>query len=371
VTDPNRIRSSFDERSLRLEKIRQQAQMEARTKGAGMNSRAAEVTEKSFPMPHSSVASARTGYYGTPLLKVPAWTWEVPLYFFVGGAAGSAAAIAQIGKITGANEKLINDARWIAALGGAISPALLVSDLGRPERFLNMLRVFKIQSAMSVGSWTLVVFSTAAGAAAASSLLEKQRPMFAPFRWVKNAADFTAMLSGLVLCTYTGVLIGATAVPVWNQNVGLLPMHFATSGLNSAVSILELRGNDAPALTTLGVAAAATETFVGAALELKKNRINKPLHKGRSGLLMRAAGLLSGPIPLILRLLAGRSKSPRSVKLRRAAAISSIAGSVATRIAWVQAGKVSAADPSIPLELPSAPDEKMSIPAKTAIASSS
>jgi hypothetical protein len=103
---------------------------------------------------------------------------------------------------------------------------------------------------------------------------------------------------------------------------------------------------------------------------VKKNRVNKPLHKGRTGWLMRAAGLLSGPIPLILRLLAGRSKTPRGVKLRKAAAISSIAGSLCTRVAWIQAGKVSAADPSITLELPSAPDEKVSIPAKTALASS-
>jgi formate-dependent nitrite reductase membrane component NrfD len=372
VTDPNRIRSSFEERAARLEKIRQQAETEAHTKGIGavLNARAAEVTEKSFPMAHSSVASPRTGYYGMPLLKVPAWTWEVPLYFFVGGAAGSAATIAQIGKITGANEKLVNDARWIAAIGGAISPMLLVSDLGRPERFLNMLRVFKIQSAMSVGSWTLVVFSSAAGAAAASGLVEKRMPMFAPLRWAKNAADFTAMIAGLVLCTYTGVLIGATAIPVWHENVGLLPLHFATSGLGTAVSILELRGNDAPALTTLGIAAAATETVVGTAIEINKKRANKPLHKGRSGWMMRAAGLLSGPIPLILRLFAGRSKSPRSVKLRKAAAVSAIAGSLATRIAWIQAGKASAADPSIPLELPITPDEKMPLKSKTALASS-
>jgi hypothetical protein len=145
VTASNGGRSSFEERAARLEKIRQQAEMEARAKGVGsaLGSRQKEVTEKSFPKPHSSIASARTGYYGTPLLKVPAWTWEVPLYFFVGGAAGSAAALAQIGKFTSSDYKLVNDARWIAAIGGAISPVLLISDLGRPERFLNMLRVFK------------------------------------------------------------------------------------------------------------------------------------------------------------------------------------------------------------------------------------
>ncbi len=370
--DPNRIRSSFDERSARLEKIRQEAAMEAQSKGAGsgLSSRTAEVTEKSFPMPHSSVASATTGYYGMPTLKVPAWTWEVPVYFFVGGAAGSAAAVSVIAKITGADEKLVNDARWIAAIGGAISPALLVADLGRPTRFLHMLRVFKWRSAMSMGSWTLVVFSSAAGAAAASDLLRKKVPGLGVLKWATAAADFFAMLSGLILCTYTGVLIGATAVPVWHENVGLLPIHFATSGLNATASILQLRGHDTRAVRAISLAAAATDTVIGAKIELNKKRVNKPLREGRTGWMMRAAGLLSGPIPLILRLLAGSSKSPRSVKLRKAAAISSIAGSLCTRVAWIQAGKASAADPAIPLELPATPDEKFPIGRKTALASS-
>src|SRR6266704_3189525 len=39
------------------------------------------------------VASPETGCYGIPLLKQPAWTWEIPLYFFVGGAAGASAVV--------------------------------------------------------------------------------------------------------------------------------------------------------------------------------------------------------------------------------------------------------------------------------------
>ena len=372
MTASNGGRSSFEERAARLEKIRQQAEMEARAKGVGsaLGSRQKEVTEKSFPKPHSSIASARTGYYGTPLLKVPAWTWEVPLYFFVGGAAGSAAALAQIGKFTSSDYKLVNDARWIAAIGGAISPVLLISDLGRPERFLNMLRVFKIQSPMSVGSWTLVVFSTSAGVGVTCNLLREQAPGFVPLRWAGNAADLLAMISGLVLCSYTGVLIGATAIPVWHENIGLLPLYFAMSGLSTSVSLLELCGNCPPVLTTLGLGVAATETFIGASLQLKRNRNNRPLQRGRTGWLTRIAGILSGPLPLILRMLAGRKNNPRSVKLRKAAAISAIAGSVATRVAWIQAGQASAADPSIPLELPSTPGKKIPIRAKTALSSS-
>ncbi|HEX4425166.1 MAG TPA: hypothetical protein VH079_07190, partial [Terriglobales bacterium] len=75
-----------------------------------------------------SVASAEHGYYGTPLLKKPQWTVEIPIYFFVGGVAGAASVIAAVGTLSSANQKLIRQARWLAAIGGAISPALLVSD---------------------------------------------------------------------------------------------------------------------------------------------------------------------------------------------------------------------------------------------------
>ena len=100
-------------------------------------------------------------YYDVPLLKAPVWTWEVQVYFFVGGAAGAAAVIANVARWTGANAALARDARWIAATGGPLSAGLLAAlrIFGRPERFVNMLRVFKPQSAMSVGSWTLAAFS--------------------------------------------------------------------------------------------------------------------------------------------------------------------------------------------------------------------
>src|SRR5438270_11106102 len=187
----------------------------------------------------ANAASAQTGYYGMPLLKTPAWTWEVPAYFFVGGAAGTAAMLASVGKLCRADRDLIHDARCVAAIGGAISPALLVSDLGVPTRFLNMLRVFKVQSPMSVGSWTLVSFSSTAAAAALLSELER-RVTRRRIPILTDAAEIGSALTGLLLATYTGVLIGATAIPAWSENVSLLPIHFGSSGISAAVSMLEL-----------------------------------------------------------------------------------------------------------------------------------
>ncbi|HEY0566468.1 MAG TPA: NrfD/PsrC family molybdoenzyme membrane anchor subunit, partial [Terriglobales bacterium] len=113
------------------------------------------------PFPRATVES---GYYGIHMLKVPQWTHEIPLYFFIGGAAGAAAIIAEAARMTRSDEnaKVIRDARTVAVVGAIATPVLLVMDLGRPSRFLYMLRVFKPQSAMSVGVYIVSAFSTAA-----------------------------------------------------------------------------------------------------------------------------------------------------------------------------------------------------------------
>lgn len=251
-------------------------------------------------------------YYGHPLLKPPVWTWEIPAYFFVGGAAGASAVLAAAAQLSGADEKLIRDARWIALIGAGLSAPLLISDLGRSERFLNMLRVFKPQSPMSVGVWTLTVFG---GASAGAVLL--------PVKTLRNLSALAAAASGVVMATYTGVLLGVTAIPIWKQHAGLLPIHFGASALGSAASLLELRSHNVTALNQLALGASIFESAV----------------EQQTGL-MRIAGALSGPVPLLFRLFGKR----------KAAAAATLLGSLVTRYAWVQAGKASAADVRVALD---------------------
>jgi hypothetical protein len=246
-------------------------------------------------------------YYNLPLLKPPVWTWEVPTYFFVGGAAGAAAVLGAAAQIAGADEKLVRDARWIAAIGAGLSAPLLIADLGRPERFLNMLRVFKPQSPMSVGAWTVAVFGGASTAAVS-----------APGKPLRDAFAGVAALSGLAMSTYTGVLLGATANPLWKEHVRMLPVNFGASALGSAVSLLELRGHRDPALNALGLGASLFESAADFAL------VDKTAF-------LRIAGTLGGPVPFLLRLFGKR----------KAAAVATLLGSLATRFAWVEAGKKS------------------------------
>lgn len=277
------------------------------------------------------------GYHGLPLLKPIVWTWEVPAYFFVGGAAGAAAVIGAVANARGGRPELVRDARWIAAAGAAASPALLISDLGRPERFLNMLRVFKLRSPMSVGAWTLVAFSNAAAAAAFADAAHRATGGRLPVKVLGNAAEALSAATGLVLSTYTGVLIGATAIPAWSRNVRLLPIHFGASGVGAAVSLLELLGHRDRSLNALGIGAAAVETLIGLALEARADPVTQALRAEASWHVTRAGGLLSGPLPLALRVLAGRSPAAR-----RLAAVSTIAGSLLTRFGWIAAGRENA-----------------------------
>ena len=337
----SRIQLPVVEKEQKLHEIRREAEQRGRVDGRGIRPSGA-------PFPR---ASAETGYYGIPLLKQPAWTWEIPLYFFVGGAAGASAVVGAIANYTGADRRLVRDARWIAASGSILSPALLISDLGRPGRFLNMLRVFKPQSPMSVGVWTLLGFSSGAIATAFAGSLRERFGEMLPLRIMENAGEAASLLFGLPFSNYTGVLIGATAIPAWNENAGELPIHFGMSGLASSVALLELMGHRrSRALQMLGLGAAIFEVWEGWRLESRRRSALSPLKHGLSGGITRTGGVLSGPVPLALRI-ASLMAGKHSESFRKWAAISALAGSLLTRIAWVHAGHVSAQDWREPLGL--------------------
>src|SRR6266850_8589969 len=273
-------------------------------------------------------------YYGLPALKPPVWTWEVPLYFFLGGIAGLSACIGFAAQLLHGTPELIRLCLWVGFLGAAICPVLLIADLGRPLRFLNMLRVFKLQSAMSMGAWILVAFSSCVFLAVLCFELYLRgftHPLLIALLWLAEAA---AAVTGLLLAGYTGVLIGATAVPVWSENRTLLPAHFLTSGFGGAAGILELAGFLIPATQILGFAASGIETLIEVMLQVRKRPVDTPLHHGGSGRALLLAGLLEGPAALLLRAFLGSGS-----KGRCAAAGVFLIGSLLSRYAWIWAGR--------------------------------
>jgi|1185.fasta_scaffold46693_2 formate-dependent nitrite reductase membrane component NrfD len=338
VTDPE---PSFATRQHRLEAIRREAAQNGRVDAVG-------VRPGGSPIP---VASVATGYYGIPMLKEPQWSWEIPIYFFVGGAAGAAAVVGQFAQMTGADAEVVSDARTVAAIGAILAPALLISDLGVPSRFLNMLRVFKLQSPMSVGVYIVSAFGPSTMLAKIANW-QRRNSSGAMLKIIESASGLFSALSGLGMATYTGVLIGATAIPVWNEHIDSLPIHFALSGLGAGVSAIQLMGHEQNrSLNMLGIAASLGEALEGVRVESSSKASSEPLKKGLSGVITRLGGVLSGPLPLALRLAAAFTNDKRSKQLVRAASAATLAGSLFTRIGWIRAGHASARDYRVPLQI--------------------
>jgi hypothetical protein len=311
----------------RLERLREEAWEKGVVPGKG-------VDVVGGPIPR------KPGYYGQPVVKPPVWTWEIPLYFFMGGMAGMSAVIAS-GAIIFHHVDLARTAMWLAAIAGAVlSPILLIIDLGRPHLFLNMLRVFKYQSAMSMGAWILSLF----GACAVPGLiaLELHAHQIFPgtldqlLRVAAGIFIFGSAIFGTLLATYTGVLIGATAIPAWFLHRVLLPIHFGTAGLGSAAALLELLGHRIPELNFLGFYAAGVESALLIWLSIDKHgAADRAIHEHGSGWLIRIGEILNGPLALVLRLFS----------LVPFAALSFLIGALISRVGWIVVGKVSGSDP--------------------------
>jgi hypothetical protein len=233
-------------------------------------------------------------YYGRPVIKEPTWTWEIPTYFFTGGLAGASSVLSLAAKL-GGDEKLSKVALYIGAAADAVSPMLLISDLGRPERFHHMLRVFKVTSPMNVGSWILLTSGGASNTAAFLELIGRLKP-------VKLAAEAVAAVAGPALATYTGVLIADTAVPVWHEGRHELPWLFGASSAASAgaAACIFLDPDDAGPARRLAVGAAVAEGALMHAMELRLGEVGEVYHQGSAGKLSWAAKGLAGAGALLL-----------------------------------------------------------------------
>jgi len=278
-----------------------------------------------------------SSYYGRPILKAPVWKVpDVPAYLYLGGLAGVSASLAALADATGRPE-LRRTGRVAAAAGATASVGFLVHDLGRPERFLHMLRVLKPTSPLSVGSWILAPFGALAGAAAAS---EVTGIAAGPGRLAGAAAG----LLGPALTTYTAVLIADTAVPGWHEAHRELPFVFAGSAMAAGGGVGLLARDGGPA-RRVAVAGAALELAASAVVERRDRLSARAYRTGRAGAALRvaraatAAGGLAAAAGALTR---GRSRA----LLDGAAALLLNAGSVATRYGVFEAGMATARDPA-------------------------
>jgi hypothetical protein len=155
-------------------------------------------------------------------------------------------------------------------------------------------------------------------------------------RIVAGVLIFGSAFFGMLLATYTGVLIGATAIPAWFLHRVLLPIHFGVAGLGSAAALLELLGHRIAPLNAIGFFAAAVESALLVWLTVDKHSAaDRAIHEHSSGWLIRIGEILNGPLAFVLRLFG----------LIPLAAISFLLGALISRFGWIAVGKISGADP--------------------------
>jgi hypothetical protein len=272
-------------------------------------------------------------------MKPPVWTWEVPLYFWFGGIAAGSSFVALACDLAGDHRSAVT-ARRVALAAVVPSPPLLIADLGRPARFLNMMRVFKPRSPMNLGAWALATFSTLGAGAVAADLAGRPR--------AARALGGANAIVGGYLGSYTGVLLASTAVPLWARSrLFLGPIFIATAtATGAAATRFALVAGGVPtghptrtALGTVETAAMVAELSLSTVNERRLGPIGDALEQGRAGRLFRAAKacVRAG---LALRLARG-ALGPRS---HHAASALYLAAGLAFRYAWVEAGRTSATD---------------------------
>jgi formate-dependent nitrite reductase membrane component NrfD len=273
-------------------------------------------------------------YYGLPVINKPVWEApDIPGYFFLGGLAGASALLAA-GAQTTARPRLARRAKVGAAASAALGTAALVHDLGYPTRFLNMLRVFKPTSPMSVGSWILTAFSGLATVSAASDVLG-----VVPL--VGRAATFGAAALGAPLAAYTAALAADTAVPSWHDGYREMPFVFVSSGAASAggLGLLVAPLAESGPARRMAVAGGFGEVAAGELMTKRMGLPGEAYEEGKAHRYMQAAKVLTGAGVVLAAL--GR----RSRLLSGVSGLALLAGSACTRWGIFHAGVQSAEDP--------------------------
>ncbi|HJE57558.1 MAG TPA: polysulfide reductase NrfD [Nocardiopsis listeri] len=273
-------------------------------------------------------------YHGRPVLNQIVWqARDVGGYLFLGGLAGASSVLAAGAEYTGRPD-LARSLKYTALVAICGSTAALIHDLGRPERFLNMLRVFKPTSPMSMGSWILMGYGPLAGVAAVTAATGW-------FPRIGRAATAGAALTGPLVATYTAPLICDTAVPAWHEGYREMPFVFVSSAASAAGGmglIVAPTAQSGPA-RRVAVGGALVEVAMSTYMERRMGMVGEPYEQGRAGKLTRTAKALT---------LAGAVGAALGRRSRAVSAISGaalLAGSALTRLGVFEAGVQSAADP--------------------------
>lgn len=292
----------------------------------------------------------KDSYYGQPVIKAPHWRWLVIFYFFFGGLAGASFTIGTIADLFSKDRAVARMARYLSFAALVPCPPLLILDLGRPERALNMLRIVKLKSPMSLGSWALNFVGIFASLAAALQFLVdvRGREVWPRFRRLVGilGLPFSIFLSG-----YTGVLLAATNIPLWWRASPLLAPTFTSSAYSASFASLSIllglggteRKDTARRVARAEVACVTAELGFLTVMVVRLGPIGRPLTRGKLGLVFWPITYFGGVVlPLLLHLRGPMQGKPASVGRRRTTAALTLLGGFSLRALMIFAGRKSA-----------------------------
>ncbi len=288
-------------------------------------------------------------YYNRPAVKPSTYGWRPALYTFLAGLAGAAQMIASLVdrlRPDGHAQSVVRNGRYMSAvIGAGVGPALLIADLHVPNRFYNMLRIFKRTSPMSIGSYVLTSFGASSFVAAAMHRLGKERSA------AGRAAEAPAFVSAAGMTTYVPAMLSSTATPLWAATPGLFAVEFVTASFATGAAALALSegatpvGARTPAMQALDrIACVATVGHAAATAaaqsEQTKHGTGEPLRSGKWAAMHKLGLALSVALPLgcyALNLFDGGN-----ARRSRVASAGILAGTLLSRWALYEAGNESA-----------------------------
>lgn len=294
-----------------------------------------------------------TTYYGLPVVKPGHYGWLIAAYFFIGGLASAAQFIVTVAELIGGREqrRLVRTGRYLALLGSLASPPLLIADLYTPQRWFNMLRIFRPTSPMSIGSWALSAFGAFSGLAAFGQALEDL------FRWqlghrLAQMASLPAAIAGGIVSIYTGTLLAASNIPLWASGFPFLSSLFASSAASTASAALALLTPPSERqthrqLSLFSIFSGISEFMFALLIERswRRDRAAKPIRTPRLSLAwyLGVFGLgILGPLGVHLAQLFQRRESRRTTTL---AAVATLVGGFLLRAIFIFGGRKSAYRP--------------------------
>jgi formate-dependent nitrite reductase membrane component NrfD len=275
-------------------------------------------------------------YYDAPVINKPVWQApDIAGYLFLGGLAGASSVIAAGAQLSG-RPALARASKVGSTVAAGLSGLALVHDLGRPERFLNMLRVLKPTSPMSVGSWLLATYAPLSAAASFSAVTGRLRVLGA-------FGTAGAAVMGPGIATYTAALISNTAVPAWHDGYRYMPFLFAFSAASAAagLGLVAAPVGETGPVCRLGVGAGLAELGLLQAMKRRMGDAGEAYSESRKGRRYeRAATAVTGAGIAVAALLGRRSRMASAL-----AGTALLTGSALTRFAIFEAGLTSAENP--------------------------